>query len=328
MTSQDGVAIGSSRSFLEPDEFHAAIRGGNGILSLLGNGTYAANLTTIRVGRLTLQRGRENLSRISSSAMPPNRVGVLGWIGDSALPVVRGRQMRQGEWLCLGLGMQSQHRTSGPVDFVALTLDADDLARAATEISGTSLAITAGAVLHVPTPVHAWLSTVIEAATLAVTATPEIFKSPISADALEHALLRPMVMCLMSGQATQESNRHRRRVDIARQFLAEVETSVDCALSIPALARVLGVSQRGLRDLCEEQLGISPVRFVLLRRLHLTRRALLRSDHHTSSVTEIALDYGLWNLGRFAVTYKSVFGESPSATLRRPLGRAGGSDLI
>ena len=63
---------------------------------------------------------------------------------------------------------------------------------------------------------------------------------------------------------------------------------------------------------------MSPTRYLWLRRMHLARRALRRADPVVATVTNIATNYGFWELGRFSVAYRSLFGESPSAALRRP----------
>ncbi|MBV8398809.1 MAG: AraC family transcriptional regulator [Acetobacteraceae bacterium] len=76
------------------------------------------------------------------------------------------------------------------------------------------------------------------------------------------------------------------------------------------------MSGRALRFHCLEHLGMSPHRYLWLRRMHLVRRALALAGPAETTVTTIATDHGFWELGRFAVSYKSLFGESPSATLR------------
>ena len=62
---------------------------------------------------------------------------------------------------------------------------------------------------------------------------------------------------------------------------------------------------------------MGPKRYLLLRRLNLAQRTLRDAAPDATTVTDIATRYGFWQLGRFAVEYQSLFGELPSATLRR-----------
>jgi AraC-like DNA-binding protein len=317
MSSHHGGPGGDSRSFTDPDEYQSAIRGGDGLYGVVGRGIFEADLTTIELGRLTLQRGRERLPRLASSGMLPNRVGMLGWFGNRQLPVVRGLQMRHGQWMYLGSEMQSHHRTFGPNDFVALTLDASDLTRAAIELTGCELTVMPGTVLRPPDHLGDQMLSMIETATNMIRTASGVFASRPASNGLEEALLRPMIMCLLQGTAQKESKPRGRRAAMAKTFEAVIQANFDRPLFISDLCRIVGVSERTLRNICQEQLGMSPHRFLALRRLHLARQALLRSDQYSATVTGIAMSHGVWELGRFAVAYKSLFGESPSATLRR-----------
>jgi AraC-like DNA-binding protein len=105
---------------------------------------------------------------------------------------------------------------------------------------------------------------------------------------------------------------------VMRRFRRVLEENPEKPIFIPEICKAIRVSERTLRICCQEHLGMSPKRYLVLRRMHLARRAL-RAAAPDATVTEIATRYGFWQLGRFAVEYRSLFGEAPSATLRRQL---------
>ena len=86
---------------------------------------------------------------------------------------------------------------------------------------------------------------------------------------------------------------------------------------MPTLCAEIGVAERTLRMCCVESLGVSPTRYLLLQRLNRARAALRRADPSTTSVAEIARNNQFLDFGRFAMTYRTIFGELPSVTLQR-----------
>jgi transcriptional regulator GlxA family with amidase domain len=93
--------------------------------------------------------------------------------------------------------------------------------------------------------------------------------------------------------------------------------SVNRKITLPDLCAEIGVAERTLRMCCHKFLGVSPMRYLLLRRLNNARAALRRADDSTASVASIAREHQFVELGRFAATYRAAFGETPLTTLRR-----------
>ena len=126
-----------------------------------------------------------------------------------------------------------------------------------------------------------------------------------------------MVRCLTEGMPAVNDNARHQRVPVMRRFERFLEENQGRPIYVAEICAAIGVADRTLRLHSLEHLGMSPHRYLWLRRMHLARRALALADPTTKTVTELANDRGFGELGRFSVTYRKLFGESPSATLRR-----------
>ena len=86
------------------------------------------------------------------------------------------------------------------------------------------------------------------------------------------------------------------------------------------LCELIGVTERTLRSCCAEFLGMSPTRYVLLRRLSRARVALRDTHPDEANLLELVRGFGFAELGRFEAAYLAAFGETPGTTLQRAPG--------
>lgn len=111
-----------------------------------------------------------------------------------------------------------------------------------------------------------------------------------------------------------------RHLDAAARAVRRAEALISaepCAsYSADSLARAVGVSGRSLYRGFERLRGYGPMEAVRRARLVCVHRDLAAGTPDTR-VTEAAMRWGFFHLGRFSGLYLSHFGELPSETLRR-----------
>jgi transcriptional regulator GlxA family with amidase domain len=105
-------------------------------------------------------------------------------------------------------------------------------------------------------------------------------------------------------QSRNGAGRPHRQVERALALIAD---RMDGRVRVPVVAAYLGVSERTLRHHCTAQLGTSPARLLRQQRLIQAYSALLAGDPGSVTVTEVAMRFGFYHLGRFAVQYREAF---------------------
>jgi transcriptional regulator GlxA family with amidase domain len=123
---------------------------------------------------------------------------------------------------------------------------------------------------------------------------------------------------LADQKPTNIGSKWRHHTAIINRFVDVLAANFDRPMYLAEICAVVGASERTLRASCEEHLGMGPIRYLWLRRMHLARRALLDADPAKATVTQVATDHGFWELGHFSVAYGALFGESPVESLRKP----------
>lgn len=319
MTSMPGC---STFTCDDPILYQAAIRGGKAEFSVTAKGSFHAKLIHVDLDTLWLQYGHENLPRVSHSVVSQNQAGVI-FNADSSGPGAHycGMEVASNAIFACGAGSPIHIRTSKPHSWMGMALTPEGLSAASRALVGREL--TKMSVIRVVRPHPAHMTRLVRlhaAARRLADAAPETLAHPEVSSALEHELVHALVICLADEEPTKVGSGWRHHTAVINRFEETLAASGGRPLYLAEICVAVGASERVLRVSCEEHLGMGPIRYLWLRRMYLARRALLRADPAKATVTQIATEYGFWELGRFSVSYQTLFGESPSATLHKPPG--------
>ena len=104
-----------------------------------------------------------------------------------------------------------------------------------------------------------------------------------------------------------------RTFDLAVAF---IQANVCQDVGLDDIAQAACVTPRAVQLAFRKHLETTPMAYLRDVRLVRARQQLATSDSGSTSVTEVAMQWGFYNAGRFAAAYRSRFGELPRDTLR------------
>ncbi|MBP4000802.1 MULTISPECIES: helix-turn-helix domain-containing protein [Pseudomonas] len=141
-----------------------------------------------------------------------------------------------------------------------------------------------------------------------------------SKEALTQQLLEDCLFILDNASVCLDGGGLQRRAEERITLKRVGEWAADSpeeTLNLLELSRVAGVSLRQLQQTFKAYTGMSPSQWLRLRRLNSARRELLKRSPAETTVAEVAMNWSFWHLGRFSSSYRALFKELPSETLKR-----------
>ena len=124
-------------------------------------------------------------------------------------------------------------------------------------------------------------------------------------------------MLVQGAQPTQRLAQPPARIEVVQQAQRWMREHPLEPITLADLCRSLHVSRRCLIQGFREHLGMGPMAFLKLQRLHGVRRLLISADPGQQRIGPLAAEWGFLNAGHFARDYRRLFGELPRQTLQR-----------
>ncbi|HML93996.1 MAG TPA: helix-turn-helix domain-containing protein [Thermodesulfobacteriota bacterium] len=283
----------------------------------------SSSLIRLSLDNINLQIGSYGSGCISNATSDRERYGLLYKIDRETPTKCNGHQLDNRKFLVYGNNTEHFAFNEGPCTWSYITISPsyfeecilDPIKGKLKTSTGAASCLTCGNLLSI----DSFRATVREIARLAEGNAP-LFENRDIRKGIEHSVLE-IQLAVLSRTLDAPAARNKRG-SISHEFI--IKRSIDFLkansyepLHLLDLCSALGVKMRTLYYAFQEFYGISPIKYLRLVRYAGVRRDLINADPKRTTVTEIAVRWHFWHFGRFSVEYKSLYDESPSATLSK-----------
>jgi len=171
--------------------------------------------------------------------------------------------------------------------------------------------------LSLITPAGAYLVEKLTHACGEITRGSADLNSELSTRELEDDLITALLLAM---EENRPGYQKQKSCKVEKAQIAHVEDYMFANLINPVsrarLAEIAGVSVRSLSRAFVKRHGVGPMRFLKERRMEAVRMELINASPENTKISDVALQYGFTELGKFSLLYKSVYNEKPSETLK------------
>ena len=310
-----------TRTFLEPDHYEASLRQAQIEILVALTPQFKARLTWAELHDLEVLRCEEDFLRVAYVCLAPQLSFVTFPAHSGPVPVWGGTELRPGEIVLHGRGERLHQSTPGSFIWNVIALDPVQLEQYGRALSGKPFSLPSeGKILRPSARDVARLRRLHAQVCRLAETKPKLLAHTEVARAIEQGLIQTLVACLTTPNIRADDPIKRRHARIMIRFEEVLAEHLGKPLHTTELCELIGVTERTLRSCCAEFLGMSPVRYMLLRRLSRARVALRDAAPDGANLSELVRGLGFAELGRFEAAYGAAFGETPLTTLQRAPG--------
>ena len=296
------------------EELEEVVPGTRREIVQLERGKIKGEIAHATIGDLPIDTASFNLGIRSSGGSHKDRIGI-GLLAASAGHVVRSSyDSRAGDVLVMQPDCEHENRYYGGASIVVVMASEADIA--------SSYGTEAG--MRDPS---CWSKTHYKGNTETVTSIIPRLQSLLgglgatsltleAAEFWKRAVIEAVTANVVAGMPSERDGPLPSVLKIVRQVEEYLDARPNEPIHISEICSHLHVSRRTLHRAFHEALGTGPIAFLRHRRLCAAHTAL-RAPGDIRTISNIAMQFGFQNLGRFAGYYHQLFGEYPSETRQR-----------